>query len=554
MNPLSNGLTATDSVFAPEVPMPPLPPHWRSLPRAFISRARARRTQPAVADSTGESLTSGELLVRALALGRVLGRILGPEPNLGVYLPPSVAAVLANLAVVLLGRRPVNLNYTAGRERVDSAVRTAGIAQILTARKAVEKFGAPPQAELVFLEDLPPHVTARDRVFAAVAARVVPLLALGLLLPGLGRESLEGTAAILFTSGATGDPKGVVLSHRNLLSNVRQIEAHLEPLPGETVLGVLPFFHAMGFTVTLWAVLCLGRRAVYHTNPLDARTIGELCRDHRITLLFLTPTFLRTYLRRGDRGMFATVRRIGLGAEKLKPELGREIREVLEAELLEGYGTTETAPVVAFKVDRDLVTRDGRVVSGNRPGSVGRPLPGTAIKTIDPDTEADLPWGSEGIVCVKGPQVMVGYLNGPEATARVLRDGWYVTDDIGRVDEEGFLHITGRVSRFSKIGGELVPHERVELAVRAAAGVDEPAVAVTAVADLARGERLAVVYVDLGGKSPVEVVRAMTDAGLPRLWVPAPADFLRVESLPLLGTGKIDLRQLRRLAGEQLGG
>ena len=397
-------------------------------------------------------------------------------------------------------------------------------------------------------------MTARDRIFAAVAARVVPLPALGMLLPGLRGESLEGTAAILFTSGATGDPKGVVLSHRNILSNIRQIEAHLEPLPGEAVLGVLPFFHAMGFTVTLWAVLCLGRRAVYHTNPLDARIIGELCREHRITFLFLTPTFLRTYLRRCDRGMFATVRRIGLGAEKLKPELGREIRAALRAELLEGYGTTETAPVVAFNVDRDLVMRDGRVVPGNRPGSVGRPLPGTAIKTIDPDIEADLPWGSEGIVCVKGPQVMIGYLDRPEATARVLRDGWYVTDDIGRVDEDGFLHITGRVSRFSKIGGELVPHERVELAVRAAAGVDEQAVAVTAVADLARGERLAVVYVDLGGKSPAELIRAMTDAGLPRLWVPGPADFLRVESLPLLGTGKIDLRQLRRLADGQLGG
>jgi acyl-[acyl-carrier-protein]-phospholipid O-acyltransferase / long-chain-fatty-acid--[acyl-carrier-protein] ligase len=549
---VEGALGAVDVDPPPDVPLPPLPHHWRSLPRAFVHRARAQPRATAIADSTGASLSYGQTLLRALALGRVLARRLGPAPRVGLMIPPTAPAAVANLAVTLWGKVPVNLNYTASQEVIDSAIDQAGLTHVLTARKALERFKLQPQGTLLFLEDLPAQVTARDKLWAAAVAKLVPIAALGAFLPGLRGDHLEAEATVIFTSGSTGDPKGVVLSHRNILSNAHAVGLHLSLLPEEVLLGILPLFHSMGFTVTLWMVLCLGKTTVFHFNPLDARIVGHLCREHKVTLLIATPTFLRTYLQRCDREQFATVKRVVLGAEKLKPELARDIRQALAVEPLEGYGCTETAPVVSVNVDHDKVTRDGRTIPGNRPGTVGMPLPGTAIRTVDPETGAVGPRGQEGVIQVKGPQVMAGYLDRPEATAKVLRDGWYETGDIGRHDADGFLTITDRMSRFSKIGGEMVPHLKVEAALLEATGADEMGVAVTALPDPRRGERLVVVHTALG--MPVaEVCRRLAAGPLPRLWIPAADSFLEVEALPVLGTGKLDLRRLRRLAQERLG-
>ncbi len=239
-----------------------------------------------------------------------------------------------------------------------------------------------------------------------------------------------------------------------------------------------------------------------------------------------------------------------LGAEKLKPELAAQIREKLKIEPLEGYGCTETGPVVAVNLPQRKTTPDGRTVSANRPGTVGMPLPGTAIRTVDPDTGAVLPRGTEGIVQVKGPQVMKEYLNQPEATARVLQEGWYSTGDLGLFDNDGFLSITGRLSRFSKIGGEMVPHERVESAILEVAGDGEAHVAVTSVADHKRGERLVVIYSDLP-KEPDQVYHELAAGTLPKLWIPSAEDFIHVDHLPVLGTGKLDLRRLQQIANER---
>ena len=311
-------------------------------------------------------------------------------------------------------------------------------------------------------------------------------------------------ATVIFTSGSTGNPKGVVLSHRNVLSNAYQIEQQVEMKPDEVVLGILPFFHAFGFTVTIWTALSLGKKVVYHFNPLDARTIGKLCEEHKVSLLIGTPSFMRYYLKSCEPRQFATLTHLILGAEKLKPEFAREIQQALGIDPLEGYGCTELSPVVAVNVPKDVQLRDGRVVHGNRLGTVGLPLPGTSIKTIDPDTGQDLPPGSEGIVAVKGPQVMVGYLDRPDATAKVIRDGWYATGDIGLVDPDGFVRITDRLSRFSKIAGEMVPHVTLESTLMEITGVDEHHIAVTGVPDAKHGEKLCVIYTDMG-LSPAEV-------------------------------------------------
>jgi acyl-[acyl-carrier-protein]-phospholipid O-acyltransferase/long-chain-fatty-acid--[acyl-carrier-protein] ligase len=543
---------AKTASIAPDRPLPPLPPHWRSLPRAFVHRVRMHPNRQAMADSTGASLTYGQTLVRSLALGRVLSRLLGPEPYVGLLLPPTVPSAVANLALALWGKIPVNLNYTASQALVDASIDQTGIKHVLTSPKVLERFNIRPKGELIFLEDIPKQVRLTDKLWAAAISRLAPIPTLGAFLPGLRGDNLDATATVIFTSGSTGDPKGVVLSHRNILSNVHQMNVHIHLLEDESVLGILPFFHAFGFTVAIWTVLTLGKRVAYHFNPLDAKIIGSLCEKHGVTMLVGTPTFMRTYLQRCEPHQFAKLVHLLLGAEKLKPELAQDIIDTLGIEPMEGYGCTELSPVVSVNLRHEVTFPDGRTVHGNRLGTVGIPMPGTAIRTIDPETGAELPRGREGMILVAGPQVMVGYLNRPELTARVLKDGWYTTGDLGYVDPDGFLKITGRLSRFSKIAGEMVPHEGVESEIMHAAGVTEQQVAVTALPDPKRGERLIVLYTDLG-MSVDEVCRRMTAGTFPKLWIPARENFIQVDEIPVLGTGKVNLRQLREIAEERCG-
>ncbi len=531
-------------------PLSPLPMSWTSLPRAFVHSARSRPSSPCLIDSTGTKLNYSETFLRATALARVLSRLLGPQPYVGVMIPPTVHGAITNLALSLLGKIPVNLNYTASQSIVDSSIDQCGISHVLTSQRVLDKFKISPKGERILLEELPKKVTKADKVFAAFVSKVVPISALGFFLPGLRSDSLNATATVIFTSGSTGDPKGVILSHGNVLTNIHQFREQVQLLQDEVILGVLPFFHSFGFTVTVWAVFTLGFAGVYHFSPLDARIIGNLCEEHKATIVLCTPTFFQGYLKRCDRTQFASMRLPILGAEKLKPEVAQQIRDTLGIEPLEGYGCTELSPVVSVNSLVPQMTYDGRSVAGNRPGTVGMPLGGTAIKTVDPDTGLDLPTGSVGIIHVKGPQVMVGYLNRPEATAKAIKDGWYSTGDLGQLDSDGFLRITGRLSRFSKIGGEMVPHEGVESALIEAAGLKDleaPAIAVTAIPDPKRQERLIVVHTEKLS-SPHEVCKALAAGPLPKLWLPSPADFVLVEMIPLLGTGKMDLRAIREIA------
>jgi acyl-[acyl-carrier-protein]-phospholipid O-acyltransferase / long-chain-fatty-acid--[acyl-carrier-protein] ligase len=540
----------------PDRALAPLPKAWTSLARAFVHSARSRPSAPCLVDSTGTKLSYGETFLRASALAKVLSRSIGPALHVGVMVPPTVHGALVNLALTLLGKVPVNLNYTASQAIVDSSIDQCGITHVLTSGRVLDKFKITPKGERILLEDLPKQVKTTDKVFAALVAKVVPGAALGAFLPGLRRPMLDDPATVIFTSGSTGDPKGVVLSHRNVLSNIHQFKQQVQLSNDEVILGVLPFFHSFGFTVTIWGVYCLGFKGVYHFSPLDARVIGNLCQEHKATILLCTPTFFQGYLKRCEPAQFATMRLPILGAEKLKPEVAQQIRDALGIEPLEGYGCTELSPVVAVNTPNPQTTRDGREVPGNRPGTVGMPVPGTAIKTVDPETGAELLRGVEGLIHVKGPQVMVGYLNRPEATAKAVQGGWYATGDLGHLDSDGFLWITGRLSRFSKIAGEMVPHEGVEAALIEAASLkdlDAPAVAVTAIPDPKRQERLIVVHTE-GLRSPAEVCRILAAGPLPKLWLPSPDDFMLVASIPVLGSGKLDLRALRTLAEERFAG
>jgi acyl-[acyl-carrier-protein]-phospholipid O-acyltransferase/long-chain-fatty-acid--[acyl-carrier-protein] ligase len=322
--------------------------------------------------------------------------------------------------------------------------------------------------------------------------------------------------------------------------------------PRDRAMGVLPVFHSFGFTVTLGVPLQLGTSVVYYPDPRQAREIGELIKKHQCTIYLTTPTFLRMGLRRCEPDDFRSLRMLAVGAEKLPPSLAQEFKDRFGVEPMEAYGCTELSPAATANLPNR--PRRGVQLIGHKPGTIGRPIPGVAARVVDPDTFAPLPPDREGVLLVYGPNVMQGYLDRPEATAAVLRDGWYVTGDIARIDEDGFVTITDRLSRFSKIAGEMVPHQKVEDQLHAILGTTERACVVTAVPDEARGERLVVLHLDFNGLNVHQVWQQLLGTGLPNLWIPRERDFYQIAELPLLGSGKVDLKRVKELALERAQG
>ncbi|MEO7192807.1 MAG: acyl-[ACP]--phospholipid O-acyltransferase [Vicinamibacterales bacterium] len=513
----------------------------------FVRVARKHWGRFAMADTTGQKLTYGRALIGAFALGRALERRTRGEESVGTLLPASVGAAIANIALFMANRLPINLNFTIGPEPLAAAIDQAGIKTIVTSRRFLSKAGLAELPGMVFLEDLRDEVTGVDKAFALVLARLTPRF---LLRRSRTVSSSLGLplATIIFSSGSTGVPKGVMLTHRNILANVDSL-AQIFPMGWkDCFIGVLPLFHSFGFTGTLWFPLLQGAGVAFHPNPTDAKTIGELAETYKATMLISTPTFCASYVRRCTKEQFAHLKYAIVGAEKLRQPLAAEFLAKYGLDLLEGYGSTEMAPVVAVNRPNVLDGREAQV--GMKPGSVGHPIPGVAARVVDRETGEPLGTGEEGMLLLKGPNMMAGYLQAPARTAEVIRDGWYVTGDIAKLDEDGFIFITDRVSRFSKIGGEMVPHVKVEDAINAILG--EAASAVTAVPDPSKGERLVAFYAkpDL---TPEALWEQLSQTTLPRLWLPRRDNLVQVESIPMLGTGKVDLRRIKQLASDHTG-
>ena len=527
--------------------------HALVLPRELLRQCRTATFRSKIADSTGADLTGGKVLLRTLILRRLLLRhVLGrDEKFVGVLLPPSVAGVLVSAALALARRVAVNLNYTLPSETLNECIAQCGIRHVLTSRKFMERVDLKVDAELVYLEDLREKVDWTDKLLGLLGAYFTPVLLLEQLL-GITKLHSEDLVTVIFTSGSTGHPKGVMLSYGNVGSNTEAIDQVIHLNKEDVICGILPFFHSFGFTVTLWSVLALDVKGVYHFSPLDAKQIGKLCHEHGATFLVATPTFLRSYLRRCAPEDFKTLDVVVAGAEKLPRDLADAFEEKFGVRPVEGYGTTELSPLVSVNIPPSR--EYGGDLQGLKEGSVGRPVPGVGVKTVHPETGAELPIGEAGLLLVKGPNVMLGYLNQPEATAKVIRDGWYVTGDIAIVDDDGFIHITGRQSRFSKIGGEMVPHLKIEEKLEQILCGDEQklCVAVTAIPDAQKGERLVVVHTPLE-KSSDQIRKELAAAGLPNLWIPGADSFLEVDEIPVLGTGKLDLQGLKQLANQRLG-
>jgi len=318
---------------------------------------------------------------------------------------------------------------------------------------------------------------------------------------------------------------------------------------GERVCGILPFFHSFGLTCTMWLPMLSGAAVFYVPNPLDARAVGETVRKKACTLLFSTPTFLHGYIRRCEREDFSSLKNMIVGAERLRPALAAEFTEKFGVEVLEGYGATELSPMAALNVPD--VQAGGWRQAGKKEGSVGRAIPGMAIKILDIETGRTADTGQAGLLWVKGPNVMKGYLGEPEKTAAAIADGWYNTGDIATVDAEGFITITDRLSRFSKIGGEMVPHTAIERLCMEGPGGGECAVAVTSVPDEKKGERLVVLYVGDDAEGD-RLYRIVADSDLPNLYKPKRENFIAVDAIPVLGSGKLDLVRMKKIAAEQI--
>jgi acyl-[acyl-carrier-protein]-phospholipid O-acyltransferase/long-chain-fatty-acid--[acyl-carrier-protein] ligase len=497
----------------------------------------------------GTSLTRGKLLGVAIALSRHLRRAC-PERRIGIVLPPGKGGVVANLAIVFAGKIPVNLNFTSARDSVESAKEQAGLSTIVTARilaKRLEDFPWTPQ--VIYLDEILPKMK-RAIVGWWLLGLVMPsgMLARVLNLPSVGDRA---EAILLFTSGSSGKPKGVALTHRNILANVSQFAVMLDAKKDDVMLASLPFFHSFGCTVTLWYPLIEGVRTASYPNPLEAGKIASLVERRVVTIMLATPTFLRAYLRKAEPPQLGSLRLLITGAEKLPDELAKAFEARFGKEVLQGYGLTETSPVVSVNLPEPKATKAGQTVQPcNRLGSAGKLLPGIAAEIRDADTDGKGSLHDTGMLWLRGPNIFEGYLDSPEKNSEVLRDGWFKTGDIGRFDEDGFLYIEGRLSRFSKIGGEMVPHETIEqkiVSVLPTGDHSERIIAIVGVADAAKGEALVLLSsVDLD----LPWLRAaLSEIGVPNLWIPKTVR--RVDAIPVLASGKLDLAGCKALTTEK---
>jgi acyl-[acyl-carrier-protein]-phospholipid O-acyltransferase/long-chain-fatty-acid--[acyl-carrier-protein] ligase len=522
----------------------------KPMPHNLVRSARRHPRRFFMSDATSGSVTFGTALAKTVFLARRLKRVWHGQEMVGLFLPPTVPGALVNYAALLCGKVPVNLNYTLSEATIGACARQCNIQTVITSRTFLEKIKLTPPGKIIYLEDVAAAPSLTEKLAAWLLSKFAPYAMLRRA-AGVEKEvALDDIATVIFSSGSTGEPKGVMLTHYNILSNLDQFSHILSFTHHDRLLGILPFFHSFGFTVTLCMPPEVGAGVVYHPNPLDARAIGSLVRQHKVTILLSTPTFLQIYMRSIPSGDFGSLQLIIVGAEKLSERLADAAEQYFGIRPMEGYGTTECAPAVAVNI-MDFRAAGFHQIGGKR-GKIGRVLPGMVARLAPPDDPwngGSVPPGEPGMLLVRGPNVMRGYLGLPEKTADVLRHGWYCTGDVATVDEDGFLQITGRLSRFSKIGGEMVPHLKIEEKLQELAGVAETMFVVSSAPDEKKGERIVVLH-RLGDTDLAACLEKLTACDLPNLWKPKADAFHRVEQFPLLGTGKLDLRAVKELAAK----
>ena len=473
------------------------------------------------------------------------------KKRVGIVLPPGKGGLVANLAVLLSGKIPVNLNFTAGSEAIISSIEQAKLDHIITAQAFIDKypeFPWPEKDSILLIEKLLPPLKPKI-ILWLIALKVLSPKKIASLL-GVSKKGGTEEAVLLFTSGSSGNPKGVVLSHRNILANVSQFGSRLDLDDTDKVLGCLPLFHSFGSTVTLWYPMLEGIDLVTYPSPLEPPKLADLIDKHKVTLLLATPTFLRGYMRRVEPEKLKSIKYVVTGAEKLPNRLAQAFEEKFQKKVMEGYGLTETSPVSNVNIPNLNKIKNEELISSERFGSVGQFLPGVAVKITDTDDESQIPIDNSGMIWLKGANIFKEYLNLPDQTNDVIHDNWFRTGDIGKVDKDGFLYIEGRLSRFSKIAGEMVPHETVEAHINKALAYDceaEKKIAVIGIPDEAKGEALVLLSsVDMSDSSVNDLRQNLLSSGIAALWIPK--KIIKVDSIPSLASGKLDIKKCENLA------
>ncbi len=522
--------------------------------QSFLSLAR-RPGRVLIVDRTMQrrEMKSGTLLAASCLLSKRVNEWTD-KTRVGIIFPPGLGGYIANLAVVLAGKVPVNLNFTLGHTSAEACMRKADIDCILSTKGVQVKMPAFPWPETGVV-DIVDELKSLPRLKALgllVAMYALPskFLAKLLKVPSVGDHK---EAALLFTSGSSGEPKGVVLSHRNILGNCAQIDASGLLPTDEKLIANLPIFHSFGFTVALWYPLLRGCGAVTLPSPLEVKKTAEAIEAESASILLGTPTFFKPYLKRIKPEQLKSLKYVIAGAEKTPDGFADLWETTFGSTYLEGYGLTETAPVVSVNLPHAPRggTYPGDSAEGNRRKSVGRLMPGHCARILHPDTRESLPVDSVGLLILKGPNIFSAYLDDPERTAEVKDGEWFITGDLARFDADGFLYIEGRLSRFSKIGGEMVPHGTVEQALFEAYDLLEsefPMLAVAARPDEAKGEALVLMVASDLTIELSDVRQRLTEAGLPNLWIPK--EIKEVDIIPTLVTGKLDLKAIQQLALE----
>ena len=526
-----------------------------SLPMALLEGLKKHGSSHALFDGTDDSKTGyDKLLGAAIVLAQEIKKET-KQDRVGIILPPGKGGMVANLAVLFANKVPVNINFTGSHEAINSAIKQSGVDRFITADPFVRKFPGfpwPPNRQLIFIERRLP-VLKKKIIRWVILSKLLPVKLLAKFM-GLNPTAGDSEAVLLFTSGSSGEPKGVSLSHRNILANVCQFGTPLALEDGASLLGSLPLFHSFGSTVTLWYPIIEGVNLVTYPSPLEAKRLAELVQKHEVTLMITTPTFLRGFMRRVDSDQLSSLKLLATGAEKLPESLAYAFEKKFGILPLEGYGLTETSPATNLNLPEPSSSGDLPVLPSKRFGSVGSLLPGVAIQIKDAVSEKEQPLTESGIIYLKGPNIFAGYLNRDDLSEKVLKDGWFCTGDVGRVDDDGFLYIEGRISRFSKIAGEMVPHETVEAAVTKALGLDgeeERKVAIVGMPDEKKGEALVLLSTTAGPHLEQECIDLrykLLDVKIPSLW--CPREIVPVDEIPVLASGKLDIRGCAELALE----
>lgn len=525
-------------------------PGEHPLHLTFAIHAKQHPFKPPFKDFESKEVSNFSLLVRSILFSKIIRR-LDPnaedsargESHVGVFLPNCTAQAMTLLGVMFADKIPAILNYTSGRDTVKCAVEKANVKLILTSRAFLTKLNFEPLPGMIMLEDLVKGIRKKDKIVTVLQTLLIPTKILIRIISPRSFRDVFRTAVVLFSSGSSGTPKAIELSHHNVTSDIFSFWRILNWKTSDRIIGNLPLFHAYGFTVCFAFPMISGTTTVYLTNPLEAERACRLIRKEKITMMMATPTFLQTYMRKIKPHDFDTLRLVVTGAEKLRRDIFDAFLEKTGLVIVEGFGCTELSPIVSINLSRSFFGLGKECGAKN---SVGVALPGIHVKIVDPQTGEELPPGEPGLMLVKGGLVMKGYLGEPEQNAKVMQNGFYNTGDIAYLNEDGYIFITGRLSRFSKIAGEMVPHELVEYSINEILHTEERCIAVSGKPDERRGEKLVVFYsikdLDIPG-----LIAELRKREIPNLWVPKAEDFIFIDKIPLLGSGKLDLQKLKAL-------